>query len=146
MRFQFSSFSFLSFSCFVILVVMVFFLYAICFHDFCFFSMEFFFFTRLKTNERNQISPSVTRTVPLPGKSGSREEPHAQLALCWRRLESTVSPATTWQTPSQQCIPTGCTNVSTKPRGLGPGGGGDDTTKPGTVVDRSALTETSGKP
>ena len=73
----------------------------------------FFFWTRLKTNEGNQISLSVTRTIPLPRKSGSREEPHAQPALCWRRLESTVSPATTWQTPSQQY-------VSTKPRGLGP--------------------------
>ena len=53
-------------------------------------------------------------------KSGSHGEPHAQRALCWRRLESTVSPTTTWQTPSQPCIPTGCANVSTKPRGLGP--------------------------
>ena len=67
------------------------------------------------------ISPSVTRSTPtLLRKSGSHGEPHAQPALCWRRLESTVSPTTTWQTPSRPCIPTGCANVSTKPRGLGP--------------------------
>ena len=55
----------------------------------------------------SRISPSVTRsTSTLLKRSGSHGEPHAQLALCWRRLESTVSPTTTWQTPSQQCIPT----------------------------------------
>ena len=67
---------------------------------------------------------SVRQSRGLPPRcsqeGGSHGEPHAQPALCWRRLESTVSPTTTWQTPSQQCIPTGCANVSTKPRGLGP--------------------------
>ena len=42
---------------------------------------------------------TIGPAIPLPGKSGSHEEPHAQPALCWRRLESTVSPAMTWQTP-----------------------------------------------